>query len=60
MPRYKYTCGTCELDDVKSFHYRLNPETGHIDLKVCAWCGNKVLRKFDKPPKEWFNKQKKV
>ena len=54
MPRYKYTCETCELDDVKKFLYRYDEQTGQIDLKVCEECGNHVERVWGNPPDSWY------
>ena len=54
MPRYKYTCETCELDDVKKFLYRYDEQTGQIDLKVCEECGNPVERGWGNPPDRWY------
>ncbi len=54
MPRYKFTCKTCKIDDVKKFLYRYNPETGVIDLRVCEDCGKAVDRSWGQPPKSWY------
>ena len=49
MPRYKYTCGTCKLDDVRQINYDNQKQP------ICFECKNVLERKFVKPPKEWFN-----
>ena len=54
MPRYKYTCETCGLGDVKKFLYRYDEQTGQIDLKVCEECGTPVERVWSKPPDSWY------
>ena len=54
MPIYKYTCETCELDDVKKFLYRYDEQTGQFDLKVCEECGNPVERVWGNPPDSWY------
>mgnify|MGYP003130698028 CR=1 FL=1 len=55
MPVYKFKCKTCKIEDVKQFLYQHNPETGHIDLRVCEACGTPVERSWNKPPKSWYH-----
>tara|TARA_R100001443_G_scaffold15327_1_gene25171 strand:- start:201 stop:392 length:192 start_codon:yes stop_codon:yes gene_type:complete len=55
MPVYKFKCKTCKIEDVKQFLYQHNPETGHIDLRVCEACGTPVERSWGKPPKSWYH-----
>jgi len=52
--RYKYVCTTCDLEDVKNFHYRMDKDTG-VECRVCPECGNMLKRKFVNPPRGWFN-----
>ena len=54
MPVYKFKCTPCGLNDVKQFLYRRNPDTGHIDLRVCEACGTPVERSWGRPPDSWY------
>jgi len=54
MPRYKFKCTKCDINDVKQFLYRYNADTGAIDLKVCEDCGNPVERVWGNPPDSWY------
>ena len=57
MPRYKYSCTTCNLDDVKQFIYTKN---NRMDNVICKICGETLKRDFLKPPQEWMNQQRRV
>ena len=50
MPRYKYACKSCKLQDVKRIQYNLDKKP------VCAECGEELERSFMRPPQAWFNK----
>ena len=53
MPRYKYSCATCDLKDVKQLIYNgLHP--------LCKICGEPLKREFLKPPQGWMNQQRRV
>ena len=62
MPRYKYSCSTCGLDDVKQIDYKLqkpeNLPAGLVRIPTCPTCGKKLKKEFMKPPKNWFNEQR--
>jgi len=62
MPRYKYSCPTCGLDDVKQIDYKLekpkNLPAGLVRIPICYLCGNRLEKKFMNPPKNWFNQQR--
>ena len=62
MPRYKYSCPTCGLDDVKQIEYKLqkpeNLPAGLVRIPTCFICGKKLKKNFMKPPKGWFNQQR--
>ena len=51
---YKYVCTSCKLDNIKSFLYKTDPETG-VECRICPECGEMLKRKFMRPPKAWFN-----
>ena len=53
MPRYKYTCGSCKLDDVKQIKYVFE---GIIRRPLCGFCNGELERKFLTPPKNWNRK----
>ncbi len=52
MPRYKYSCESCKLDDVKQINYEFE---GLIQRKLCGFCNKELKRVFLNPPKDWFN-----
>ena len=62
MPRYKYSCPACGLDDVKQIDYKLekpkNLPAGLVRIPICYLCGGSLEKKFMKPPKSWFNQQR--
>jgi len=62
MPRYKYSCPTCGLDDVRQIDYKLEKPkdlpTGLVRIPICYLCGDRLEKKFMKPPKNWFNQQR--
>jgi len=57
MPRYKYSCTTCDLEDVKQFIYT---ENNQMAAATCKICGEILKRNFLKPPREWMNQQRRV
>ena len=61
MPRYKYKCKNCKLNDVKKFEYHktINKSADNLlEVPVCPDCGNMLERQFMKPPKNWFEGQR--
>lgn len=53
MPRYQYSCKTCDIKDAKSFEYRdINGER----IPFCFTCKERLERTFLRPPGEWFNR----
>ena len=59
MPRYKYSCLTCNLQDVKKFVYKSDNQWSE-QKPVCKECGEVLQRNFLKPPQEWMNQQRRT
>lgn len=59
MPRYKYSCTTCNLQDIKHFIYKSDSQWNE-QKPVCKECGEFLNREFLKPPQEWMNRQRRV
>ena len=59
MPRYKYSCIKCELEDVKQVLYK-GDRWDRGQEPLCGICGEALKREFMKPPQAWMNQQRRV
>jgi len=57
MPRYKYSCTTCKLTDIKRIEYEYEPQTERT-LPICSYCGAFLTRDFLNPPRGWLWQQR--
>ena len=60
MPRYKYSCKNCKINDVKRFEYHktINKSADDFsEVPVCPNCRTILERQFMKPPKGWFERK---
>ena len=55
MPRYKYSCEPCGLNDVKLYDFQ---KIDGVETKICIHCKTPLGRKFLRPPGEWFNRMR--
>jgi len=54
MVRYKYSCKTCKIKDIKGFLY------GQQNQPLCTYCKEPLEREFMRPPQNWLRQQNRI
>ena len=53
--RYKYSCKSCKLTDIRKFVYSEN-----TNIPICLGCGEDLKSEFMQPPQSWMEQQRNI